>query len=156
MKKRKKTFAEALISLIILSIIIFGISMYFVFNKALIGPIFLVLGVMNVAVLKLFKIKLKSISPNIVFGAIDNGTLVFLATLGGIYAGVFGAVIGGVAGNTITDSIGGLFEGKVAEKLRKERVHEERTALTTMLGKMCGCLFGAGFGLIIIWLISLI
>jgi len=153
---KKEGFFRALTTFVILSIIIVGVSVYFIFSKTLIGPAFLVLGFLSLGVLKFFKINLKSVYPDLVFGAIDNGILVFVAVLGGIYAGVFGAVIGGAAGNTITDSLGGLFEGRIAERLRKQKINEERFAMSTMLGKMIGCLFGAGVSLILVWVIQFI
>lgn len=157
-KKRKgeKSFLEALVSLVILSIIVIAIASYFVFENALIGPAFLVLGLLNLGFLKFFKIEFKAIYPDMVFGIIDNGVLIFAAVLGGYIAGVGGAIIGGAAGNTITDGIGGLFEGHIAEKQRRGKFEASRTALSSSLGKMAGCLFGAGFGLIIIWLIGLV
>lgn len=151
MKKRKKTFVQALTSLVILSAIVIAVASYFIFNKALIGPIFLILGFVSLTFISFFKIKIKAIYPDLVFGIIDNGVLVFAAVLGGQIAGVFGAIIGGAVGNTVTDGIGGLFEGHIVET-RKIR---PRTALSSSLGKMSGCLFGAGAGLILIWLISL-
>ena len=153
---KKEGFFRALTTWIILSIIITGISIYFIFDKAIIGPVFLILGFMSLILLDGFKISIKSIFPDILFGAIDNGVLVFVAVLGGIYAGVFGAIIGGAAGNTITDGLGGLFEGKMAERLRKQKINEERSAMSTMLGKIIGCLFGAGLGLIVVWFIGVV
>ena len=91
-----------------------------------------------------------------IFGLIDNGVLVFAAVLGGSIAGVPGAIIGGAAGNTITDGIGGLFEGHVAQHQRQYKIDNLRTAFSSSFGKMAGCLFGAGIGLILVWLISLI
>ncbi len=156
MKKKNHTFLKAGSSLIILSIIILAVSAYFVFNGALIGPVFLAMGILVTLLIKVFKIDLKSIYPDMIFGTIDNGFLIFVVILGGTYAGVFGAIVGGAAGNTITDSIGGLFEGKIAEDLRKRKIYSKRTALSTMLGKMVGCLYGAGISLSFIWLISLV
>jgi hypothetical protein len=158
MEKRviKNGFVKAFASFIILSIIVVAVSSYFVFDKKLIGPAFLFLGLINLIFLKFFKIEIKSVYPDIIFGMIDNGVLVFAAVLGGTYAGIAGAIIGGAAGNTITDGIGGLFEGHVAEKMRKRKINDKRTALSTTLGKMTGCLFGAGIGLILVWIISLI
>ena len=52
-----------------------------------------------------FKIKLRSIQPDIVFGLIDNGILAIFAIFGGHFAGVAGAILGGVVGNAITDGI---------------------------------------------------
>ncbi len=154
-KEKRKTFVEALIGMIILSVIIIAVSSYFIFNTLLIGPIFLVLGFISLIFLQFFKIKIGEIYPDMVFGIIDNGVLVFAAILGGQVAGVLGAIIGGVAGNTITDGIGGLFEGHIAEKQRS-KFEARRTALSSSLGKMSGCLFGAGIGLIILWLIGLL
>ena len=156
MKKKGSNLTKALISFLILSIVIFAVSMYFVFQKSLIGFAFLFMGILVTILLRIFKIKIKEVYPDIIFGMIDNGILVLVAVLGGIYAGVTGAIIGGVAGNTLTDGIGGLFEGHIEEKLRKKNINEKRTSLSTMLGKIIGCLYGAGIGLILVWLISLI
>ena len=57
--------------------------------------------------------------------------------------------MGGVVGNAITDGIAGIFEGYSAEKLRIQLVPEERTMLKSAIGKMAGCLFGAGIVLVI-------
>jgi|TARA_Y100000310_G_C20694343_1_gene824419 hypothetical protein len=152
----KNNLIKAIISFIILSIIVIAVSSYFVFNKKLIGPIFLILGLLSLILLRFLNIKIKSVYPDIIFGLIDNGVLIFAAVLGGIYAGVIGAIIGGAVGNTITDGLGGLFEGHIAQNQRKYKIDNLRTALSTMLGKMTGCLFGAGIGLVLVWLISLI
>ena len=153
---KKRGFAKSITSLIILSIIVIAVSSYFVFNEGLIGPIFLFLGLVSLIFLKFFKIDFKSIYPDMAFGFIDNGVLVFAAVLGASYAGVMGAIIGGAAGNTITDGFGGLIEGRIAEKMRKHKIDDKRTSLSSMLGKMSGCLFGAGIGLILVWLIKLL
>jgi hypothetical protein len=152
----KKLFKNAIISFILLSIIVIGVSYYFVYKDALIGPVFILLGLINLAFLKFYKIKIASVYPDMLFGFIDNGVLVIMAVLGGSIAGVAGAIIGGAAGNTITDGLGGLFEGHAAERLRGQKILEERTALSSTLGKMAGCLFGAGIGLILVWAISLV
>ena len=156
MKKRHSDFFGAITTWIIFSIIVIAVSAYFVFNDVLIGPAFIILGLLSLIVLKFFKIRIKSVYPDIVFGFIDNGVLIFAAVLGGVYAGVAGAIIGGAAGNTLTDGIGGLFEGYVAQKQRKFKINSLRTPLSTMLGKISGCLFGAGLGLILVWLIGLL
>ncbi len=157
MKKRFRNhnFFRAITKFITLSIIIVGVGLYFVFQKHLIGPVFLGLGFMSLLFLKFFKIKLKMIYPDLVFGAVDNFVLVFAAVLGGIYGGVFGAVIGGAIGNTITDGFGGLMEGHTVEKLQDKKIEYKRTALSSSLGKMTGCLFGGGTSLTIISIISL-
>ena len=156
MKKNNHTLTKALISFSILSIVILAVSTYFVFQNEILGFAFLLMGLLVTILLKFFKIKVKEVYPDIIFGMIDNGILVLVAILGGMYAGVIGAVVGGIAGNTLTDGIGGLFEGHIAEKLRNKKINENRTSLSTMLGKIIGCLLGAGIGLILFWLINLI
>ncbi|GBE20486.1 MAG TPA: hypothetical protein ENG87_01610 [Candidatus Pacearchaeota archaeon] len=151
-----KDFVKALTSFIILSIIVIAVSSYFVYNSKLIGPVFLFLGYISLFFLRFFKIDIKSIYPDIVFGATDNFVLVFAATLGATFAGVAGAIIGGIAGNTLTDGFAGLVEGHIANRMQRQKIRHNRTALSTMLGKMTGCLFGAGIGLIFLWLISLV
>lgn len=151
----KKGLLKAILSFITLSVIIIAVSAYFVFNDALIGFLFLLLGFFSLIFLKLFKIKLNAVYPDMVFGFIDNSVLVFAAILGGNFAGVIGAVIGGAAGNTITDGVGGLFEGYIAEHQRKFKVDNLRTTASSMLGKMSGCLFGAGIGLIFVKAVGL-
>ena len=153
MKKKgnKHSFVQALTSFLILSIIVFTVSYYFVSKNGLIGTVFIFLGFVTLAVLKFFKIKIKTVYPDLIFGLIDNGVLVFTAVIGGQIAGILGAIVGGAAGNTVTDGIGGLFEGHIAENQRKYKIENWRNSLSTSLGKMAGCLFGAGIGLLIVW-----
>ncbi len=150
-----KNLLKAITTFIILSILVIGFSIFFIFKQNLIGPIYILLGFLGIGFLRFFKITVKETKPDIIFGLIDNGILIFAASIGGIYAGIVGAVLGGAAGNTITDGLGGLFEGRIAAKQRKNNIHQKRTSLSTMLGKMIGCLFGAGIGLIILWAIQL-
>ncbi len=83
--------------------------------------------------------------PDVIFGIIDNGILALMAVIGGEIAGVAGAVIGGVVGNAITDGIAGLFEGYWAETVSNDR----RTVVGSAVGKMAGCLLGAGVVLVL-------
>ena len=62
----------------------------------------------------------------IVFGAIDTGFLGVAALIGASFAGILGAIVGGAAGDAITDGFAGLFEGKMAEYLRKHGIKEAR------------------------------
>jgi hypothetical protein len=142
---------KAITSFIVLSILVVGVSVFLVFEAAFIGPAYIILGGVGVIFLKFFKINVDEVYPDMIFGFIDNGVLVFTAVLGGIYAGVAGAILGGAAGNTITDGLGGFFEGRLAERLIRDNKKIKRNALSTMLGKMTGCLFGAGFGLTLVW-----
>lgn len=155
-KEEGNNFFKAITSWILISIIVISVSIYFVLNQNWIGPIFILMGFLSLILVKSFKISIKSIYPDMVFGAIDNGILIFAAVLGGIYAGVVGAIIGGAAGNTLTDGLGGLFEGHVAQNQRKSKINNLRTPLSTMLGKVSGCLFGAGISLVLVWFIRLV
>jgi hypothetical protein len=152
----KKRLIQGIISIAILSIIIIAISSYFISNTNIIGPIFIGLGLINILFLNYYKISFKSIYPDFIFGFIDNSILVLAAIIGGAYAGITGAVIGGAAGNTITDGIGGLFEGHYAQELNKKKIKTTRDPISASLGKMAGCLFGAGIGLILVYVKNLI
>jgi len=156
MGKIARHFFKALVSLISVSIVVVAVVSYFIFNNTFIGLAFLGIGVLNLIFMKIMKIELKYIYPDLTFGFVDNGVMVFAAIAGGILAGVPGAIIGGVAGNTITDGIGGFFEGYVSERQKeKTKVESQRRALSSSLGKMTGCMFGAGVSLTLVWLIGL-
>ena len=139
----------SVLNIVTLCIIIAAVSVFFVNNARWIGIILIFLAILCVLSLIPFKIKLRSIQPDIVFGLIDNGVLAILAIFGGHFAGITGAILGGVVGNAITDGIAGIFEGYSAEKLRLQLISEERTMLKSAVGKMAGCLFGAGIVLVI-------
>lgn len=145
---RKKIFLSIL-NILTLCIIIAGVSIYFIDQAHWMGYIMVGLGFLCLISLMLFKIKLKSVLPDIYFGMIDNGVLAILAIFGGHFGGVAGAVLGGVAGNAVTDGIAGIFEGGAAENMRLKLVAEERTMLKSSVGKMAGCLLAAGVILIV-------
>lgn len=145
----RQKFILSVLNIVTLCIIIAAVSVFFVNNARWVGVILIILAILCVLSLLPFKIKLRSIQPDILFGIIDNGILAIIAIFGGHFAGVTGAILGGVVGNAITDGIAGIFEGYSAEKLRLQLVSEERTMLKSAVGKMAGCLFGAGVVLII-------
>jgi len=149
-----KKFIIAMIKVVTLCIIIFAVSAIFINKAEIIGWVVLSSGLLCIASLEFFKISIKNVWPDIVFGLIDNGILAILAVIGGSIAGVAGAIIGGVVGNAITDGIAGVFEGHMAEKLRESNISESRTMLGSSVGKMAGCLLGAGIVLIIANLIN--
>lgn len=132
-------------NILTLSIIIFFSSAYFIYKAEFIGYVLVLLGFLCLLSLKFFRIKIRSVNPDIIFGVIDNGILAVMAVYGGEIAGVAGAIIGGVVGNAITDGIAGFFEGYLAEL----DVNDKRTILGSAVGKMAGCLFGAGAVLIV-------
>lgn len=143
-----------ILNILTLCVVIAAVSVFFIDNAPWLGFVLIILGLLCLASLLPFKIELRSIHPDIIFGLIDNGILAILSIFGGHFAGVTGAILGGVVGNAITDGIAGIFEGHHAEKLRSIFVPEERTMLKSAVGKMAGCLFGAGIILIIANLIS--
>jgi len=85
------------------------------------------------------------------FGAIDTGFLGVAALIEASFAGILGAIVGGAAGDAITDGFAGLFEGKMAEYLRKHVIKEARTPLSFSMGKMSDCLIGVGIVLTVAW-----
>ena len=137
----RQKFILSIFNIITLCIIIAAVSIFFVNNARWIGIVLIILAIFCVLSLLPFKIKLRSIQPDIIFGLIDNGILAILAIFGGHFAGVAGAILGGVVGNAITDGIAGI---------------EERTMLKSAVGKMAGCLLGAGIVLIIANFITII
>ncbi len=108
------------------------------------GPVVLVLGALPLGGIVLGSRSIKAAVPDLVFGAIDTGLLAVPALLAGMRWGVAGAIAGGVVGDAVTDSIAGFFEGGIAQWLRRRGIDESRDPLTTSLGKMAGCLLGAG------------
>lgn len=144
----KKLFL-AVLNIFTLCVIIGAISFFLVNDGYWIGIVLILLSMLCLLSLLPFKIKLKSTLPDIYFGLIDNGILAIMAIFGGHFGGVTGAILGGVVGNAITDGIAGIFEGYSAEKLRLQLVPEERTMLKSAVGKMAGCLLGAGVVLLI-------
>ena len=138
----------SILNIAILCLIVFFVSIFFIENSKLIGFVLIGLSILCVVSLIPFGIKAKSLQPDIIFGIIDNGILAVMAIIGGQLAGVAGAIIGGVVGNSITDAIAGVFEGYSAERLRTSNINEERTVLRSAVGKMAGCLLGAGVVLV--------
>lgn len=144
----------SILNIITLCVVITAVSVFFIGSAQWMGFVLIILAVLCLASLIPFKIKLKSVQPDIIFGLIDNGILAVMAIFGGHFAGVTGAILGGVVGNAITDGIAGIFEGSSAEKLRIQLIPEERTMLKSAVGKMAGCLLGAGFVLVIANLVN--
>lgn len=140
----KNHFVLSVINILTLCVIVLAVSSYFVYHSQFIGVVVILLGVLCLATLIPFRIKFRSVLADIVFGLIDNGILAVMAIFGGEIGGVIGAVIGGVVGNAVTDGIAGIFEGFIAEKERASRISDKRTMLGSAVGKMSGCLLGAG------------
>ncbi len=148
---RKKLSFVSLINAIffILIIIVLG---FFIEYKHLIGPVLIILGLVTITPLWFGKeFHLESSFSDILFGFVDNGIFIIAALIGADLAGILGAIVGGVVGNTISDATGGIFEGEFADWMKKKGIPQERTALQSSIGKLTGCLFGAGIVLLIVW-----
>lgn len=148
---KKQGIVPALTSVIIISIVIISVVSFVIYNVKLIGPVIILLGFIPWIPLRISGRTIKSVGADIVFGAIDTGILGIAALVGASFAGVLGAIIGGAVGDSITDGFAGLFEGKIAEHLRKHGIEEARTPLSSSMGKMSGCLIGVGIVLGIAW-----
>ncbi|UCG44311.1 MAG: hypothetical protein JSU73_06835 [candidate division WOR-3 bacterium] len=116
-----------------------------------VGPVLVALGFLPWIPLRLSGRTIRSAGADIVFGTIGTGPLTFAALIGASLAGVLGAIVGGLVGDAITDGLAGMFEGKMAEALRRHGIEEARTPLSTSMGKMSGCLLGAGIVLTVAW-----
>lgn len=120
-----------------------------------IGPMILSVALIPAVGMFLARRKILGAVPDILFGAIDTGLLSIPALWGGVAFGVAGAIAGGVIGDALTDAVAGFFEGSLAQWLRKKGIVESREAVTTALGKMCGCLLGSGAVLTFAWIIGI-
>jgi len=147
----KEGWVNAIASVLMLSVAIIVATVFVLNDKIWVGPVFISLGFVHLIVLRLFGREIKTVWPDLVFGAIDNGFLVVGAIIGANFAGIIGAIVGGAAINTITDGMAGIFEGWTAGYLRQNKIKDKRTAISSAIGKMAGCLFGAGIFLLILW-----
>jgi len=130
---KRQGLIQALTSLVIVSIVVIGVVSFTIYGTKLVGPIIILSG------------------ADIVFGTIDTEILAIAALVGANFAGVLGAIVGGSVGDSITDGFAGLFEGRMAEYLRKLGIEESRTPLSSSMGKMSGCLIGVGIVLTFTW-----
>ena len=146
---KKENIFIAIINVVILTIIILAITYLSINQKKVVGPLLFLTGIISLMPALYFKIPFKLLKSDIIFGLIDNGILVVFAIIGAELFGIFGAVVGGAVGNAITDAFAGIFEGLEAQKIKNGR----RTALSVAIGKLAGCLFGAGVVLTIGWTI---
>lgn len=149
----RESLLAGFLSVLVISLVAVGsISLAYAYAyQTLIGPTLLALGFLSIVPLRLGGRTIKSCSADIVFGAIDTSFLGVAALIGASFAGVLGAVVGGAAGDAITDGFAGLWEGRVAQYLRKHGIREARTPLSASMGKMAGCFLGIGVVLTIVW-----
>lgn len=157
MKLNKDNLITAITSTFLLVIIIVLVSYFFVAEKVLIGPILILLGILCVIFLLLFRIPLQILKSDILFGIIDNGILAVFVLSGAEFFGILGAIVGSLVGNAVTDGFAGILEGYQWQKINNKKIKDERTAFTVAVGKLAGCLFGAGIVLTFYWsIISLL
>jgi hypothetical protein len=149
----KEGLARSVISVITISVVVVAVICFVIYNKVLIGPVLIGLGFLPWIPLKISGRSIRSTGADIIFGAIDTGLLGIAALIGASFAGILGAIVGGAVGDALTDAIAGLFEGRIAEALRKYGIAEARTPLSSSMGKMSGCLLGIGITLTIAWTI---
>lgn len=112
-----------------------------------IGPFVALLAVIPITIAYFRNCYPKELLADLIFGATDTGLMVIVALIGSFYFGLAGAIVGAGIGDAITDSVAGFFEGSVASWLREHGIEEARTALKSSMGKMTGCLLGAGFSI---------
>jgi hypothetical protein len=148
---RKQGFIPALTSVTVVSIVIVSVISFVIYDARSIGFVIILLGFIPWIPLRISGRTIKSAGADIVFGAIDTAFLGIAALIGASFAGILGAIVGGAVGDSITDGFAGLFEGKIAEHLRKHGIEEARTPLSSSMGKMSGCLIGIGIVLTIAW-----
>lgn len=140
MKKNKRKVLEISI-VILLSIITVIIAFFSMRIGRFVSIVIFSLGLIPILIAYIFKIGLKKMLPDIIFGLIDNLLLIIPAIIGAGLFGTVGALAGAVVGNAISDGIAGLFEGSISEWLHMKGIDSMRTLLGSSLGKMSGCLF---------------
>ena len=137
-KNQKKTLEISIV--VLLSIITAIIAFYSMRLGRYVSLVIFGLGLVPLLIAYIFKISLKKMLPDIIFGLIDNSLLIIPAIIGEQLFGAVGALAGAVVGNAISDSIAGIFEGSISEWLHLKGIDSTRTILGSSLGKMSGCL----------------
>ena len=139
MKKNKRKLLEIGI-VVLLSIVTVTVAFFSMRLGRFVSIVIFGLGLVPILIAYIFKISLKKILPDIIFGLIDNILLIIPAIIGAELFGAAGALAGAVVGNAVSDGIAGLFEGSISEWLHLKGIDSTRTLLGSSLGKMSGCL----------------
>ena len=139
MKKNKRKALE-ISTVVILCIVTIVIAFFSMRLGRFVSLIIFGLGLLPILIAYIFKISLKKILPDIIFGLIDNILLIIPAIIGAELFGAAGALAGAVVGNAVSDGIAGIFEGSISEWLNIKGIDSKRTLLGSSLGKMSGCL----------------
>ncbi len=139
MKKNQRNLLE--ISVVVLLAIIIALIAFFAMPLGrFVSIVIFGLGFVPILVAYIFKISIKKMLPDIIFGLIDNLLLIIPAIVGAEFFGAAGALAGAVVGNALSDSIAGIFEGSLSGWLHTKGIDSTRTILGSSLGKMSGCL----------------
>jgi len=139
MKKNQRNILE--ISVVVLLAIVTALIAFFAMKLGrFVSIVIFRLGFVPILFAYIFKISIKKMLPDIIFGLIDNLLLIIPAIIGAQLFGAAGALAGAVVGNAISDSIAGIFEGSISEWLHTKGIDSTRTILGSSLGKMSGCL----------------
>jgi hypothetical protein len=149
--RNRQGILAALTSAITVSAIVIAVVAFVIYQLRYIGPVVFALGFVPWLPIRLSGRTIRSTGADIVFGSVDTGFLGVAALIGAELGGVLGAVVGGLVGDSITDGLAGVFEGQASEYLRRHGIEEARTPLSASMGKMSGCLLGAGTTLTIAW-----
>ncbi|MBN1151902.1 MAG: hypothetical protein JXA58_01710 [Dehalococcoidia bacterium] len=152
MSHRQGILAALANSLVVWVVVVAAVAMI-MGNILLIGPIVFLLALLPLLPIRLSGRSLRSTGADMVFGAVDTGFLGVAALIGAELGGVLGAVVGGLVGDSITDGFVGIFEGHVSEYRRRHGIEEAPTPLNASMGKISGCLRGAGATLTVAWTI---
>jgi len=128
MKKNQRNILE--ISVVILLSIVTAIIAFFSMRLGrFVSIVIFGLGLIPILIAYIFKINIKKILPDIIFGLIDNLLLIIPAIIGAQLFGAAGALVGAVVGNAISDAIAGIFEGSISEWLLVKGIDSTRTIL---------------------------
>ena len=139
MKKNKRKILEISI-VVILCIVTLIVAFFSIRLGRFVSLVIFGLGFIPILIAFVFKINLRKILPDIIFGLIDNILLIIPAIIGAELFGAAGALAGAVVGNAVSDGIAGIFEGSISEWLHIRGIDSTRTLIGSSLGKMSGCL----------------
>jgi hypothetical protein len=139
MKRVRKKIIEIAV-VIALSVITLVIAFFSIKLGRFVSIVIFGMGFLPLIIAYIFRINLKKILPDLIFGLIDNMLLIIPAIIGAELFGTAGALAGAVVGNAVSDGIAGLFEGSISEWLHLKGIDATRTLLGSSLGKMSGCL----------------
>ncbi|MFH1823337.1 MAG: hypothetical protein ABH817_01310 [archaeon] len=147
----KDNWISAIFGVVFWIIVMVSVFLLVIEKQFWVGPSMIFLGLIVFLSIKLFGQNPYEALSDVIFGIMDNSVLTIFAILGANLFGVLGAVVGGAVGNAASDGFAGIFEGHSSQELSKKKKNNPKTAIRSSLGKMAGCLLGAGIILTIAW-----